>query len=642
MIKNNGIKIIFSILCFIVPFLFYYFTKASALGFADAAEFALVTKIAGIAHAPGFPSYVVLGWLWGKIAGLFTEDHILSMMLFSIICMSAAINILFITLNKILSQNNSPVNSQIASAGAALSFAFGTTVVYWSNSVEVYAFHVLAMSLVLAGLTYYHFNRNFLSLIIAATGIGMGLANHHLTMILFLPFTPLFFSGNLFYPKHEIKTDKKKKIKQNGESFLTEYFKILWRKDFLRLAGTSFTVTFIFYLWMFIRAQEVFPFEFGNPDSLSRITYHLAGGAWMKNTAASVDGLIGLRLPYFLNLTFYHFLFFIPFFIVGLYFFFRQKLFKLLFATLGYFLIIFFYQLRIDQTADTDAYMLLPFFMCSIPLAFGISSAINKYKFIGYLLPFILIVQVLFIYPRVDKSNYNVSSSLMAELDKAAPQGSIIMIADWTTVIQYFYERIVNNFRPDLVVLNYDIKFTNYEMLPALYPELYKKIKPEYDDFINKLGKNNPQEIYHTGTTLTTPELMGAYAAIIHKLRKIAEVENSYFLTDPKAFVFLVQQKVIPDQLIPAGPFVANRSTGTGDQFVYLDYRWLHTEVLLHDPAASDKLVDMEAALDFHKRYYKATRNNQKLQAATQNYNRIKFLQGKMKENMPFLFRPGN
>ena len=638
--KEKFIKNSFPVICFTLSFTFYYLTKASALGFADAAEFALVTKIAGIAHAPGFPSYVVTGWLWSKIAGLFTTDHILAMMLFSITCMSAAVAVLFFSLNKILIQNNSLLNSAVTSAGAALSFAFGTTVIYWSNSVEVYAFHVLAMAITLYGLTYFHFYKNFKFLVIAATGIGMGLTNHHLTMILFLPFTPLFFTDYLFYPKPEVKADKKKKIKQKKEIFLSKYFKTLLSKNFLQLAGFSFVVTFIFYIWMFIRAQNVFPFEFGNPDNLSRLTYHLAGGAWMKNTAASVEGLIGLRLPYFSSLTLFHFLFFIPFLFIGIYLFLKKKLFKLFFTSLGYFLIIFFYQLRIDQTADTDAYMLLPFIVCAVPVAYGLVYAINKYKFILYALPVILVAQVIYIYPKVDKRDYNISSTLMAELDKSAPANSIIMIADWTTVIQYYYERIVNNFRPDLTVLNYDIKFTNYEMLPSLYPEFYQKIKPEYDDFIKKLGKNNPQEIYHTGTTLNTPELMSGYAAIVRKMRLIAAKENTYFLTDPKAFVFLVQQKIIPDQLIPAGPFVANKSTGTGDQFVYLDYPWMHTGVLLYDPAASDKLVDMEAALDFHKRYYTAARNREKLAAAEQNFNRIKYLQQQMKENMPFLFRP--
>ena len=52
------------LLSFAIPTLIVLSNVGYFLGFADAAEFALVTKIAGIAHPPGFPAYVLTGKVW--------------------------------------------------------------------------------------------------------------------------------------------------------------------------------------------------------------------------------------------------------------------------------------------------------------------------------------------------------------------------------------------------------------------------------------------------------------------------------------------------------------------------------------------------------------------------------------------------
>ena len=80
----------------------------------------------------------------------------------------------------------------------------------------------------------------------------------------------------------------------------------------------------------------------------------------------------------------------------------------------------------------------------------------------------------------------------MELLDASAPRNSVVIISDWTTVIQYYYYRIAENFRPDLTVLNYDIKFTHFRILPILYPAFYTKIQPEYDGFIEALRSEHP------------------------------------------------------------------------------------------------------------------------------------------------------
>ena len=77
-----------------------------------------------------------------------------------------------------------------------------------------------------------------------------------------------------------------------------------------------------------------------------------------------------------------------------------------------------------------------------------------------------------------------------------------------------------------------------------------------------------------------------------------------------------------------------------GKEFLQLEYNWLKSERLMRDPAAADKLVDLEAMLDFHRNYYRSSNDTANLKLAENGYLRVKQLQREMKEKMEFLFRP--
>jgi hypothetical protein len=624
---------------FVLPFCLYWFTRSDSLGFADAGELALVTRIAGIAHAPGFPAYVISGFLFSKLTLPITGNHIVSMVLFSSLCNAAATLILFLTLIRLLSSiqtgRESPLAGYLAALGAALSFATGYTVWHWANSVEVYAFHLLAFSLLIYGLISYAFTKRFLWLWVAAIGLGTALANHHLTVIFFLPVIPFFFIHS-FLRTPQV-TDRKNKS-QKGES----YFQVMITKPFLLFAGMAAGIMLLFYGWMFFRAGEDMVFKFGQPDNLSRLVYHLSGGAWQKNTLVHVEGLVSLRFPYFSMLVVKQLAFFLPFAIAGFIRMYKIKL-KVLATSLAlYFLILFFYQLRIDQTADTDAYMLLPFFCFAIPTAIGLHAAMKQWNIVRWLLPVIIIAQIIYFFPLQNKKDYNVSQSLMKQLDECTAAGAVLLISDWTLVSQYNYYRFGEKFRNDLVLLNYDLKFTHWKLLPYNYPELYEYIRPEYDRFVSLLGKTHPHEIYYTGCTLNTPELMQAYLQTIASIRAFCQEKNVALMSDPRAFLFLKQYKAFPETSHMSGMLISDRPTGLGKSFLTLPFPWLHSRKLLSEPAATDKIVDLEAALDFSRNYYRQLNDLEAYRLADSSYHVIKRLQKKLKANMPFVYRqPG-
>ncbi len=636
---NRFQTVLTSVIVFVVAVILLSLNASfDALGFADAGEFALVTKILTIAHPPGTPSYVFTAWFFGKIFSLFNSSHIANMVVFSILCGAASGVLLHISVAKIFRHafpEFASLHVQLCGIFTALSYMVGVTFWYWAHAVEVYSFHNMAFGMLLLGLTAFHFERKKWQLILAAVGLGLGLSNHHLTVVLFMPFIPVFFAKNIFTAAPVISSGKKsQKLKPSFFETIVSH-----KKDFMMMAGITTAVMLFFYGMMVLRAQADLPFKFGSPDNLDRLIYHLSGGAWAKNTAQQVEGIISMRFPYFMQLTWEQLMGATFIIAAGVFFALQNKLRLILLPTLIYYLIVLFYQLRIDQTADTDSYMILPFYALYLLAPFGILLFTKYFKHAWTTLPIIFVVSTAMNFSKADSRDYNVSANIMKTLDASTPEGSVVIVADWTTVSQYYYYRIGENFRTDLVLLNYDLKFTHYRILPLMYPEMYEFVQKEYDEFIRLLKKYHPHQAYNTGCSLDNMELNNAYRALTFKIQKYAQSKNVPFMADPKTFVFYLRDNLMSSGSHVSGMFVSDKPTGLAKDFLNLDYQWLRSKRLLRDPAAADKLVDLEAMLDFHRNYYRSLGDQESLQKAEASHQRVKHLQKEMKSNMQFLFR---
>jgi len=601
------------------------------LGFADAAEFALVSDLAGIAHAPGFPAYVLLSKLFSLILQLSGFSHISSLVIFSTLCTAAAAVLLYETSRLLLHYGLGLPNdtkSAIIAATAALLPVTGSTIWHWSHSVEVYSLQVLAVTLVFHGLTIRETGKGHSGTSWCASGLAIGLANHHLTMIMFIPFFLLLWTRGWLMPLQL----KKKKPAAAGDG--RGFFGVEMRNLTLMTTG----LLMVFYGWMYIRAGAALPFAFGSPDSMDRLFYHLSGGAWIKNTQAVVKGIVGMRLPYFTRLTIEQTLFSAGFMLASIIYLFKTGRNRLWLALTGYFLLIFIYQLRIDQTADTDAYLCTPFFLLGALVPFGLARSFQSIPKTLWAAPLLIAGQFIINYDRTDLRDFDLSRTLLRDIDKSAPRGSVILIADWTNVINYTYARIEGGFRKDLCVINYDLKFTHHEIFRRNYPEVYRAVAPQYDHFIELLGRYHPQEIYNTGCTLDQPDLLRAYGDVVTALQSYCRSRGVAFMADPKAYVYLSQQGLF-SAFHPSGPFIS-LTPGTGnDEFLRMDYQWLNNRHSLNDPSASDKLVDLEAAYDMQRMYWQGKGDSTRMVMAENNFTEIKKRQAEMKKKMAFLFR---
>lgn len=602
----------------------------TSLGFADAAEFALQSDLTGIAHAPGFPAYILLSKLIATLLQAFGVSHIGALVIFSALCTAFASVLLYQT-SALLLQHGwpglDPTRIQFISITTALLPVTGTTIWHWSHSVEVYALQILATMMVLYGLTLRETGKHFHGLLIAGTGIGIGLANHHLTMIMFIPFAMLLWKQGWLSPV-VLKAKRQNTTSQQP----------VFNKDLRVLLLPALLIPVLSYGWMFFRAGAELPFAFGSPDNVNRLFYHLTGGAWIQNTQAVVKGIIAMRTPYFLRISFEQFFFAGVFIVLGIIYLYTGKRNRLWLALMGYYLFLLVYQLRIDQTTDTDAYLCSPFFLLFALVPFGMARVCSWYARAFYFLPVIVIIQAGIHFHKTDQRDMDLSTALMNDLDAATPKGAIVLIADWTNVINYHYARIHDGFRKDLCVLNYDLKFTHYDLFRRNYPDVYRAVSDSYDRYIRLLGNYHPHEIYNTGCTLDQPELADAYLQVIKDLQQYARQHNVPFMADPKAYVFLSQQGVFPTAHV-SGSYISDRPGQGNDAFLRFDHHWIKNAHVMADPAASDKLVDLEAAFDFQRMYWQQTGDQQRFLLAEKNYKSIKQMQNRMKKKMAFLFR---
>lgn len=169
----------------------YWLTLAPGVLAGDAGEFQLAAPLLGVAHATGYPLYLLLGWVWSHLVP--AGDPAYRLNLLSAVWGALAVGLLYLVANRLVRQavpELLPAGRRLAAAGAAALLAVTPT--FWSQAViaEVYTLHmVLVVAMVHLLLGWREAQdpaRASRALLLAACCFGLALA-HHRTILVLVP-----------------------------------------------------------------------------------------------------------------------------------------------------------------------------------------------------------------------------------------------------------------------------------------------------------------------------------------------------------------------------------------------------------------------------------------------------------------------
>jgi hypothetical protein len=155
-------------------------TLQPGVAFWDTAEFQVLGPVMGTGHAPGYPTYAILGWLANVILTPFGEPAF-RMNLFSAVCVAAAAGLTVVLVRRLTSSTVLAMAAGLGMATAPLAWRLGT-------HAEGHTLHLLLLALLFVELVWWQRERREgrgdRFLVIAAVTYGISAGNHSLTLLL--------------------------------------------------------------------------------------------------------------------------------------------------------------------------------------------------------------------------------------------------------------------------------------------------------------------------------------------------------------------------------------------------------------------------------------------------------------------------
>jgi hypothetical protein len=171
-------------------------TFSSAVGLGDAPESVSGIRDLGVLHAPGYPTYVLLGKLWGTV--LPVGDWALRVNLFSLVCSSLTIGLVYV-LGRLFGARRP--------AAAVGAFAVATSVSFWFNAgfAKHYALSALLVSLAAVMVVWWERAGGRGRLLTAGVALGVGAgASWELSGIMALGLAALMIFGTRRITWHDV------------------------------------------------------------------------------------------------------------------------------------------------------------------------------------------------------------------------------------------------------------------------------------------------------------------------------------------------------------------------------------------------------------------------------------------------------
>ncbi|MEY2556286.1 MAG: hypothetical protein QOF93_1430, partial [Verrucomicrobiota bacterium] len=155
----------------------YFMTAARDIVVGDSPELIMAAVTLGVAHAPGYPLFTMLGHLFSLVP---FDALPFRVNLLSVVCDALTIGVVYFSAFRL-------ARSQLAAAVAALLLAVDPTFWEWSLAAEVFPLNnLLAALLILLLITWHEQSERSGFLIIAFFVAGLALTNHQ-TIVLLAP-----------------------------------------------------------------------------------------------------------------------------------------------------------------------------------------------------------------------------------------------------------------------------------------------------------------------------------------------------------------------------------------------------------------------------------------------------------------------
>lgn len=494
------------LLAWVLPFAVYALTTPPGPGLDDAAELGLVTAHWSVAHPPGFPLWTALAHLW-QLAG--------SLDLLSAALGATASCLLFVAnarLLAVLLPATSPATIRFAAFTAALGSAFGAVTWQWSNAVEVYALQGCATALVLYGLALDPRTHGRCGAVLIGLGAGIGLQNHSVSMLLFLPLAVLLQRAT-------------------------------WGVTRFRLAAAVAAGIVVLgcglLLW---RGQGVYVFEFGNPDNLRRLWHHLSGGFYGEGVLREGADHRG-RFGFLLGVIGAHFWLLAAPALLGLWLLARRHL-ALTLGLVGYLLALVLLQSSRATVANLDSYLIPALLALSLPLSLGCAHLLRgRWHFVVALL--LVVASVALNWRACDRRGYGPGEAVLADLAASAPQRAVLVLSNWDQRMLAMLGQDQQGWRPDVLLVPSDGKGTNRQCLEAAQPDLVAALQPEYDAWLDTVAAIDPDYVFTDWYQVTSKEQHEAYQAFARKLLNVARAQGRPVVVDRATLAFWLKGEVV-------------------------------------------------------------------------------------------------
>ncbi len=499
----------------------YSFTLIPSVPPTDSGELILAAWLPGIAHAPGFPLWVVVGWLFSHLLPLGSVAQRLNWMsaFFGALSVMATFWLLMLGLPCAKPQASAkatgsrqdvrerstrqsppkatsaprptaapgiPLAAWVAAAVGTLAYALARTIWSWSVVAEVYALHVFLVATILALLLVWRQRltqgeppaRAGRWLVLAAGVYGLALGNHNLTIGLLAPAILLWLWVN-----------------RRG----------LTVRVFV-LAALALAAGSLIYLYLPLRAAQDPLLNWGDPYNLPRLWWHITGRQYQVNifggTLATMARQLGegaeLWAQQFTPLG-------VLFSLLGFVLLWRRDR-----ALLGMTLLVAFfgvaYAVVYEIADDRDAYYLATFVVSALWLACGLYGtlewiAARRPNLVRPAMVAVALLPLLVLawnWRVADHRHYTYPATYAQNALDEAEADALILTSDWQLYAPLLTLQQVDGQRPDVATLDM-LLFQNrpwyHDQVQQKYPDLVSGVAAEQTAFLEKLRQFEAGEL---------------------------------------------------------------------------------------------------------------------------------------------------